>query len=631
MKAEVRIITSTSSRSELLKDLKRSASRASREGLCDCLIEVALDHDPRPTLIGTRKAARLAAEVSVLLPECRTAARGPLCLVAIGSGDWISRCREILDHVGSDLRVWIALPGLLYGESVAELGRLAEEVDLVSDRTSGDPDVTALSLIEAHDLGIDPAGDRDRPVEESGVGPPGLATAILKRPLERLRKRGRAEDGQATLLTVGACFGAITLAVVLLSVAGAVTGKGRAQRAVDLSALSAARSMRDDLPRLLAPPTLPNGVPNPMHMPKPVYLARAAATARRIAASNGASPISITVGFPDAASFAPLRVRVSFPVRLRGEAGLSARSVRAEAKVGIALSGAGSPVQATGGGYSGPLAIRQGHGMRPDVASAFDLMASAAAASGVSLVINSGFRSDAEQARLFSANPDPRWVAPPGRSLHRCATELDIGPPASYGWLATNAGRFGFTKRYSWEPWHFGFTAGPAPCSSGGERMSGGRILPESSRSRSGILPGWVPGRYRAAIARASLATGVPAILLAAQLKAESGFDPAVVSSAGAQGIAQFMPATAASYGLRNPFDPFASIAAQARMMAELLKRFGSPALALAAYNAGPGAVGSCNCIPPYPETQAYVTRILGLVGDLGSFGPPGMEVELVY
>jgi soluble lytic murein transglycosylase-like protein len=139
-----------------------------------------------------------------------------------------------------------------------------------------------------------------------------------------------------------------------------------------------------------------------------------------------------------------------------------------------------------------------------------------------------------------------------------------------------------------------------------------------------------VPGRYRAAIARASLATGVPAVLLAAQLRAESNFDPGVVSSAGAQGIAQFMPATAASYGLRDPFDPYASIAAQARMMAELLKEFGSPALALAAYNAGPGAVGSCRCIPPYPETQTYVARILALIGDLGSLGPPGMEVELI-
>jgi hypothetical protein len=66
------------------------------------------------------------------------------------------------------------------------------------------------------------------------------------------------------------------------------------------------------------------------------------------------------------------------------------------------------------------------------------------------LRLNSGYRSDAEQARLFAANPDPKWVAPPGHSLHRYATELDLGPPAAYTWLAANAGRFGFIKRYSW-------------------------------------------------------------------------------------------------------------------------------------------------------------------------------------
>ena len=93
--------------------------------------------------------------------------------------------------------------------------------------------------------------------------------------------------------------------------------------------------------------------------------------------------------------------------------------------------------------------------MRPDVAAAFDRLAAAASADGVSLIINSGFRSDAEQAALFAQNPDPQWVAPPGTSLHRCATELDLGPPSAYGWLAANAGRFGFEKRYSWEPWHY--------------------------------------------------------------------------------------------------------------------------------------------------------------------------------
>jgi LAS superfamily LD-carboxypeptidase LdcB len=67
-------------------------------------------------------------------------------------------------------------------------------------------------------------------------------------------------------------------------------------------------------------------------------------------------------------------------------------------------------------------------------------------------VINSGFRSDAEQARPFTANPDPQMVAPPGKSLHRCGTELDLGPAGAYGWVAADARRFGFLQRYSWSP-----------------------------------------------------------------------------------------------------------------------------------------------------------------------------------
>src|SRR4051794_1841135 len=87
--------------------------------------------------------------------------------------------------------------------------------------------------------------------------------------------------------------------------------------------------------------------------------------------------------------------------------------------------------------------------MRPDVARAFDRMATAARADGVLLQVNSGFRSDAEQARLFAAHPDPKWVAPPGTSLHRYGTELDLGPPGAYRWLAANARLFGFIKRYA--------------------------------------------------------------------------------------------------------------------------------------------------------------------------------------
>jgi LAS superfamily LD-carboxypeptidase LdcB len=89
--------------------------------------------------------------------------------------------------------------------------------------------------------------------------------------------------------------------------------------------------------------------------------------------------------------------------------------------------------------------------MRPDVALAFDRMDRAAPADGVALVINSAFRSDTEQAELWRRHSDPRWVAPPGMSLHRNGAELDLGPPAAYGWLRANAERVHFTQRYSWE------------------------------------------------------------------------------------------------------------------------------------------------------------------------------------
>ncbi len=443
-----------------------------------------------------------------------------------------------------------------------------------------------------------------------------------------LGRRLGDQSGQSTPLILGSIFVLVLGTVALVAIAGAITGKARAQTTADLSALSAARSMKNDLPRLLAPPTLPNGAPNPAHMSKFQYLARARLTAVRIAVRNGASPLTVSVRFPDAASFAPVRARVS--VRSKVEGGRPGRRTTdwAEARVGAPVSMGAVPSVASGGGYSGPLANRQGHGMRPDVAEAFDRMAAAASGAGVTLVVNSGFRSDTEQAALFAANPDPRMVAPPGRSLHRCGTELDIGPPASYGWLATNATRFGFVQRYSWESWHYGFTRGPEPCSAEGNHVTPGGGDPEAGLG--GSLPSFVPKRFRAAILRSAMKWNVSAALLAAQLYAESNFDPNVTSSAGAQGIAQFIPSTAAAYGLRDPFDPDQAIDAQGHLMSDLLKQFGSPALALAAYNAGPGAVSPCNCVPNYPETQAYVTKILAMLGGLGAIAPMPMEIELV-
>jgi hypothetical protein len=284
-------------------------------------------------------------------------------------------------------------------------------------------------------------------------------------------------------------------------------------------------------------------------------------------------------------------------------------------------------VAAPGGGpgeYSGPLELRQGKPMRPDVALAFDRMAAAAAADGVDLIVVSGFRSNAEQAQLFAAHPDPKWVARPGTSLHRLGTELDLGPAAAYGWLARNAGRFHFVQRYSWEPWHYGFTlnAGTASVGFGG-----------SDGDTARTLQSFVPARFAPAISRAAQHWSVAGTLLAAQLYKESNFNPFARSGAGALGIAQFMPGTARALGLTDPFDAQAAIDAQAHLMRDLLRQFGDVRLALAAYNAGAGAVQRCNCVPPFAETQAYVADILGLLngaGDVLGVGAGGLEVRLV-
>ena len=441
--------------------------------------------------------------------------------------------------------------------------------------------------------------------------------------MSRLRDE---ERGQALILALGGTLAVIAGALALVAIAGAITGKGRAQRAADLAAISAARSLRDDLPRLLAPVRLANGSPNPEHLAKTSYLARAEQAAMAAARANGVDPENVRITFPDADSFAPVQAEAEVLARVEGMGERLPVETSAVAEAAAPLGAAGAMGMASGGGYSGPLIYRDGEGMRPDVAAGYDQMVAAAAADGVTLLVVSGFRSDAEQAALFAAHPDPTWVAPPGKSLHRCATELDLGPESAYGWLAANAARFGFLKRYSWEPWHFGWNQPPAPCSAAGDSVLGGQAGAAASTS----LPSFVPAEYRQPLLRSGTRWNVSPALLAAQLMAESGFDPNAGSPAGAQGIAQFMPGTAASYGLTNPFDPVAAIDAQAHLMSDLLRQFGSPELALAAYNAGPGAVEPCNCIPPYPETQAYVTRIIALLGGAGGLLMPSFEVRLI-
>lgn len=143
---------------------------------------------------------------------------------------------------------------------------------------------------------------------------------------------------------------------------------------------------------------------------------------------------------------------------------------------------------------------------------------------------------------------------------------------------------------------------------------SGGDTPAVSVASDPTPAPAWQAGpaeqRYQALFADAGRRWNVDPKLLAAIAQAESGFNPNAKSPAGAQGLMQFMPATAAELGV-DPWDPASAIDGAARYLRTSLDRFGSTELAVASYNAGRGAVARYGGVPPYRETKAYVHKVL--------------------
>ncbi len=118
---------------------------------------------------------------------------------------------------------------------------------------------------------------------------------------------------------------------------------------------------------------------------------------------------------------------------------------------------------------------------------------------------------------------------------------------------------------------------------------------------------------YEGLIEQAAARNGVDPAVLHGLIEQESGFDPSATSSAGASGLTQLMPGTATSLGVADPLDPTESIEGGARYLGQLMTQFGGNTEdALAAYNAGPGAVQQYGGVPPYAETQSYVTKVLG-------------------
>jgi hypothetical protein len=147
----------------------------------------------------------------------------------------------------------------------------------------------------------------------------------------------------------------------------------------------------------------------------------------------------------------------------------------------------------------------------------------------------------------------------------------------------------------------------------------------------SGTQAGWLRlppaanGRYESEIQAAAERYQVPIKLVSAVIRAESGFNARAVSPKGAQGLMQLMPKTASILGVRDSFDPRENIDGGVRHLRAMIDRFPhSLPLAIAAYNAGERAVAQYGKIPPYPETQDYVAKVLRFYGGVeGGTTPP--------
>ena len=141
------------------------------------------------------------------------------------------------------------------------------------------------------------------------------------------------------------------------------------------------------------------------------------------------------------------------------------------------------------------------------------------------------------------------------------------------------------------------------------------KALPEAFRGPPSFLAhrtATAAGKFTDLFKEAGAKFGVDPTLVTAVAKAESGMNPKAVSGAGAKGLMQLMDGTASALGVTDSFDPKQNVEGGTKFLGEMLRRFKKPELALAAYNAGPGAVAKYGGVPPYAETQNYVQKVLG-------------------
>ncbi len=143
------------------------------------------------------------------------------------------------------------------------------------------------------------------------------------------------------------------------------------------------------------------------------------------------------------------------------------------------------------------------------------------------------------------------------------------------------------------------------------------KLLPVVSRPSS-MKQDSILSRYGEYIANAADTTSLDPALIVSVIRAESNGDASAVSPAGAKGLMQLMDSTASDYGVEEVFDPRQNIEAGSRYLKDLVDRFGSLKLALAAYNAGPGNVERYGGVPPFAETQKYVEKVIDTLNTLG-------------